>query len=392
MRLFCSRAEHFVLICLLAICSAANIAHGAISGINLENNDAAVRPQDNFYRFVNGGWLANAKIPNDLPAYGSYWTLREDTQGQLRTIIETAARESHGGSQHEESKIGRLYASFMNEKRLDRLGAKPLGRELARITSIRDKREIPALMAHLEQIGVHLPCEGGIEQDRRDSSRYVFELEQSGLGLPDRDYYLKDDDTTLVRIRAQYQSYIGASLARLGDRDGATEAAAIVALETLLAQAQWTKVENRDPVKTYNRVDIAKLAELAGPYDWQRYLEAMGVAGKIDSVIVLQPSYLSAFAKAVDTLPLATWKAYLRWQLFRQYATFLSKLYVDERFAFYGAALFGIPESRPRWSIPLLARLSASSMSQSIFRSKASSGLRQWCKTSWRPIARRYRS
>jgi predicted metalloendopeptidase len=349
MRPFCSRAEHFALFCLLTICLAANSVHGAVSGIKLDNNDASVRPQDNFYRYVNGTWLANAKIPDDLPAYGSYWTLREDTQEQLRAIIEAAAGQSRQGSHDEGSKIGRLYASFMNERRLERLGTRPLASEFAHIHAIRDKREIPALMAHLEQIGVHLPCEGGIEQDRRDSSRYVFELAQSGLGLPDRDYYLKDDEPTLVRIRDQYQSYIAASLARLGDRDAATEAAAIVALETLLARAQWTKVQNRDPVKTYNRLDIDKLGELAGPYDWRRYLGAMGVAGKIDSVVVLQPSYLTAFAAAVSTTPLSTWKAYLRWQLFRQYASFLSKPYVDERFAFYGTALFGIPQNRPRW-------------------------------------------
>jgi putative endopeptidase len=345
MRPLCLRAAHAASVGLLTFCAAA---HAATSGINQDNTDASVRPQDNFYRYVNGKWLDSAKIPDDLPAYGSYWTLREDTQAQLQNIVEAAVRSVKLRLPPDVTKIGLLYASFMDERRLEALGAKPLARELKLISSLRDTRDLPALMAHLERIGVHVPIEAGVEQDRRDSSRYVFEIEQSGLGLPDRDYYLKDDDATLQRIRGQYQSYIAASLARLGDRDAAAQAAAVVALETELARSQWTKVENRDPIKTYNRVDIAKLSELTGTYQWVQYFSAAGISGKIDFVIVRQPSYLAAFATTLSTTALSTWKSYLRWQLFRQYAPYLSKAFVDERFAFYGTALFGIPENRPR--------------------------------------------
>jgi predicted metalloendopeptidase len=337
---------------LLGLLTFSVLAQGepaAISGINLDNMDTSVRPQDNFYRYVNGKWLASAKIPDDLPAYGSFWTLRDNTQAQLREIIASAAKETDRNAQSETSKIGRLYTSFMDEQRLEQLGAMPLAGELARIASVRDKAGIPALLAHLEQIGVVVPYDGGVEQDRRDSSHYILEIGQSGLGLPDRDYYLKDDDAKLVGIRGQYQSYIAASLARLGDRDAATEAAAVLALETELARAQWTKVENRDPVKTYNRVAIAKLGTLAGPYDWAQYLGELGVAGKIDSVIVRQPSYLTAFAATMQATSLPVWKAYLRWHLVAQYAPFLSDAFVTERFAFYGTALYGVPENRPRW-------------------------------------------
>lgn len=337
------------LLALLTFSAVAHGATGAVSGINLDNMDTSVRPQDNFYRYVNGKWLSNAKIPDDLPAYGSFWTLRDNTQAQLREIIESAAKDTDRNSQSETSKIGRLYASFMDEQRIERLGARPLARELAHIASIRDKAEIPAVLAHLEQIGVVVPYESGVEQDRRDSSRYVFEIGQSGLGLPDRDYYLKDDDAKLVGIRGQYQSYIAASLARLGDRAAGAEAAAVLALETELARAQWTKVENRDPVKTYNRIEVAELAALAGPYAWAKYLSALDVAGKFDSVIVRQPSYLAAFAATMAATPVPVWKAYLRWHLVAQYAPFLSKPFVTERFAFYGTALYGVPENRPRW-------------------------------------------
>ena len=270
------------------------------SGIITANMDTAVRPQDNFYKYVNGRWLANAKIPADLPAYGSYWTLRDSEQTQLRELIEAAAKSAEPTSQTEAAKIGRLYAGYMDEARLNKLGAKPLAGEFARIAALKDKRGIPALMAHLEQMGVTVPYGTNIHLDNRDSTRYVADLGQDGLGLPDRDYYLNDNDAALKKVRGQYQEHIAASLARIGDHDAGAEASSIVALETELARAQWTKVENRDPVKTYNKIDIANLNSLAGNYDWQRYLEAAGVAGKVDYVIVSQPSYLTGFGAVLE--------------------------------------------------------------------------------------------
>lgn len=319
------------------------------SGIITANNDPAVRPQDNFYKYVNGKWLASAKIPADLPSYGSYWTLRDTTQTQLRELIEAATKSADPTSQTEAAKIGLLYADFMNEARLNKLGAKPLAAEFVRIAALKDKRGIPALVAHLEQMGVTVPYSTNIHLDNRDSTRYVADLAQDGLGLPDRDYYLKDDDVALKKARGQYQAYIEASLARIGDHDAGAEASSIVALETELARAQWTKVENRDPVKTYNKIEISKLSSLAGNYDWQRYLEAAGVTGKVDYVIVSQPSYLTGFGAALDHTSLQIWKAYFRWHLLSHYARYLSKPFVDASFAFYGTALYGVPQNQPRW-------------------------------------------
>ncbi|MFI4889838.1 MAG: M13 family metallopeptidase, partial [Steroidobacterales bacterium] len=345
----CSRVVCAALGCLILSCTAADSARATTSGIDLANVDYSVRPQDNFYRYVNGKWLASASIPDDLPAYGSYWTLRDGTQAQLRDIIESAVRQADAAPGTEAAKIGRLYASFMDEALLERLGARPLTSELAHIASLRDKRDIPELIARLEKIGVTVPYASGIDLDSRDSSRYVFEIEQSGLGLPDRDYYLNDDDATLVKIRELYQGYISASLSRLGDRDAAGAARAIVALETQLARAQWTKVQNRDPIRTYNRMDVDQLHALAAHYDWHRYLAASGAAGKVSTVIVRQPGYLTGFAAAVQDTPLPVWKAYFRWHVLVQYAPYLSRAFVAERFAFYGTALTGVPEIKPRW-------------------------------------------
>jgi predicted metalloendopeptidase len=333
---------------MLAVLSAT-ISAAQPSGVLTANMDTAVRPQDNFYKYVNGKWLATAKIPADLPAYGSYWTLRDSEQTQLRELIEAAAKSADPTSQTEAAKIGRLYAGYMDEARLNKLGAKPLATEFARIAALKDKRGIPALIAHLEQMGVTVPYSASIHLDNRDSTRYVADLGQDGLGLPDRDYYLKDDDAALKKVRGQYQEYIEASLARVGDHDAGAEASSIVALETELARAQWTKVENRDPVKTYNKIDIANLNSLASNYDWQRYLEAAGVAGKVDYVIVSQPSYLTGFGAVLEHTSLPIWKAYFRWHLLSHYARFLSKPFVDANFAFYSTALYGVPQIQPRW-------------------------------------------
>jgi putative endopeptidase len=328
---------------------AAAVSAAQPSGIIIANNDPAVRPQDDFYKYVNGKWLASAKIPADLPAYGSYWTLRDTTQTQLRDLIEAASKSPDNTATSEATKIGVLYKDFMNEVRLNKLGAKPLAAEFERISALKDKRGIPALIAHLEQIGVTVPYGTNIHLDNHDSSRYVADLAQDGLGLPDRDYYLKDDDAALKKARDEYKAHIEASLARIGDHEAGAEASSIVALETELARVQWTKVENRDPVKTYNKLQITALNTLASNYDWQRYLEAAGVLGKVDYVIVSQPSYLTGFGAVLDRTSLPIWKAYFRWHLLSHYSRYLSNSFVDADFGFYGTALYGVPQNRPRW-------------------------------------------
>ncbi|HKE46763.1 MAG TPA: M13-type metalloendopeptidase, partial [Rhodanobacteraceae bacterium] len=185
----------------------------------------------------------------------------------------------------------------------------------------------------------------------KDATKYIADLTQSGLGLPDRDYYIKDDDAKLKGIRAQYQTFLEKILGMAGDKNAAATAKTIVALETALAKAQWTKVELRDPVKGYNKTEIAKLATVAPGFDWDAYLDAAGIKGKVDVVNLAQPSYVSAFARLVKDQPVATWKAYLRWKVLRDSAPNLSKDFVDTHFAFYGTTLRGIPENQPRWKL-----------------------------------------
>jgi predicted metalloendopeptidase len=322
-------------------------ASGMISGIDTQYIDSTVRPQDDFFVHLNGKWLKTAEIPADKSSWGSFAKLRDDTLPQLRDIIEGLQKQK--GLKGDEQKIADLYASYMNEAKLDQLGAKPLAGELSRIAALKDKKGIPTLIAHLTRIGVPTPYAVRVSQDARESTRYAAYMAQSGLGLPDRDYYLKKDDAKLADALAKYEQHIAKILTLAGSKDGAAQAKNIVAFETALAEAQWTKVENRDPVKRYNKIELAKLAELAPGYDFKAALAASGIAAKTDYVIVMQPSYMKSFDKIVADTDLTTLKAYFTWHLLRDASPYLSKPYADAHFAFYGTVLTGVTEQPPRW-------------------------------------------
>jgi putative endopeptidase len=334
---------------LAATGASSQSATASRSGIDTQFFDNSVRPQDDFYQYVNGKWLATTDIPPDRPAYGAAIQLYDDAQRALGEIIQEAAEHADNASGSDAAKIAALYRSFMDEPRVENLGSQPLAAELARIQAVANKQDIPALMAHLQEIGVTVPFSVSVHLDGMDSSRYVPDLQQDGLGLPDRDYYLLDDATTLRLIRRQYQTHVETSLKLLGDKDAAPEAAAIVALETRLAKPQSPKADVRDPLKTYHRIDLEALNSLAAGFDWHRYLMAADINGRIDYVIVSEPEYLRAFARAIAEIPLATWKSYFRWHLLSDFSPYLSKVYVDESFSFFGTTLQGIPQNQPRW-------------------------------------------
>ncbi|MCE3607701.1 M13 family metallopeptidase [Massilia sp. P8910] len=320
-----------------------------VSGIDMQYIDSSVRPQDDFFSYLNGVWLKNTDIPSDKSSWGTFAKLRDDTLPQLRTLIEAAQNEKNKKAGSEAQKIGDLYTSYMNQAKLEKLGYKPLAGELQRIRALRDKKAIPALIAHLTQIGVSAPYGIYVGQDSRESTRYATYISQSGLGLPDRDYYLKKDDAKLADVRAKYERHIEKTLGMAGHKDAAAAAKAILALETALAEVQWSKVDLRDPVKRYNKVEIAKLGELTPGYDWKSALGAANVAGKVDYVVVGQPSYLAGFNQVLEKTDLATWKSYFEWHLLTSYAEFLSKEFVDADFAFFETVLKGVPEQEPRW-------------------------------------------
>ena len=319
------------------------------SGVDVQLIDPAVRAQDDFYRYVNGLWIARTEIPADKSRWGSFSELQENTLPQLRELIESAAKNPASTRGSDAQKIGDLYASFMQQAARDRLGRAPLAGDFARIDSMRNKQQIAGVMAYFAQIGAVTPMAFDISQDSRDATKYVAEIRQGGLGLPDRDYYLQDNDAKLKDVRSKYQSLVEDMLAKGGDPQAAANARDILALETALAKVQWTKVENRDPVRTYNRVELAKLAELTPAYDWKTYQRGTGIDGRVTYLVVKQPSFFNGLAKIIDATPLPVWKAYFKWHLLNRYAPYLAQADVDRRFAFYGSVLRGVPQNEVAW-------------------------------------------
>jgi putative endopeptidase len=339
-------AAAFTALVVLAACAGGTTAPPLNSGVDLANFDRSVRPQDDFFRYVNGTWLKNTEIPADKARYGSFTKLRDDSEARLRAIIEESSVKPNKQAGTDEQKVGDLYNSFMDEARLDQMGLKPLEAELARIDAMKSKSEIPALMAHLLRINATTPINGYVNQDAKKPTEYIVYLFQSGLGLPDRDYYLLDD-AKFKEMRAAYVAHVERMLGLAGDKDAAKSARAIMALETALAKKYWTRVESRDDDKTYNKRAITKVGALTPGFDFAGYLRAAGVTN--DAVIVMQPSAVTGFAEQFKAQSLGTWKTYFRWHLIKSYSPYLSKPYVDENFAFYGKTLRGIQENRPRW-------------------------------------------
>ena len=329
--------------------TAASTGARATAGVDMRNGDPAVRAQDDFYEHVNGGWLKKVEIPADKSRWGAFDELRENTLPQLREIIERAQQNPDRPVGSDQQKIGDLYASFTNDARRDTLGRKPLDAAFARIAALRETSQLPALIAHFNRIGVTAPFDLGVTQDGRDATRYAVVLVQSGLGLPDRDYYLKDDDAKLKDARLKYQALIATSLAQSGDANAAGNARDIVALETALARVQWTKVENRNPVKTYNRIQLTELDGLVPGYDWKTWQRDTAIDGRVDYVVVRQPSYMTAVGKLLQSTPLPVWQAYFRWHVINHYASYLAAADVDQNFAFYGSVLRGVPVNESQW-------------------------------------------
>jgi predicted metalloendopeptidase len=340
------------------LCSAliaglfAGLAHAGAaasatrSGVDTAALDAAVRPQDDFFRYSQGKWLKDVDIPNDRSSWGAFNVAADNVEQQIRTLIEQASQDKSAKAGSDTRKMGDFYASYMDEQRRNELGLAPLKGELARIAALKDKKALATLAARFERIGAGSPVNMGVHQDNKNSTRYIVDISQSGLGLPNRDFYLQDE-ARLLDTRAKYQAHIEKMLALAGHQDAASEAKAIVALETGIAKVQWSAVENRDPIKGYNKMKAAELKTLAPGFDWATYLKDCGVAGKANEVIVSQPSYFQGLDKIIAATPLDTWKSYFAFHLISAYAPYLSQPFVDESFAFRGGVLSGAKVNRP---------------------------------------------
>ena len=323
---------------------AATVAAPA-SGVDTEYVDAAVRPQDDLYRHLNGKWLDTFDLPPDKGAYGAFTYINDATQEQLRGIVDGLDATAPDADAR---KLADLYSSFMDEARVEALGLTPLAADFAAIDSISNRRDLAVQIARFNRSGAAAPFDFSIDPDAKDSTRYAVTVTQSGLSLPDRDYYLKDD-ARFVDVRGKFLAHVEKMLAMAGAPQPGKSAADILKLETALADLQWTRVANRDPEKTYNKTTLAELERLMPGYAWDTYLRESGLSGRIDYVIVRQPSYFTGLDKLMRTTPLPVWKSYFKWHELSYAAPYLSKAFVDESFSFSGTVLRGIPQNRPRW-------------------------------------------
>ncbi|HEX6250037.1 MAG TPA: M13 family metallopeptidase [Gemmatimonadaceae bacterium] len=317
------------------------------TGIIRENFDNSVRPQDDFFRHVNGGWLSRAKIPDDRATVGSFADLGEESQQQLRAIIEAAMNATDAAPGSERRKIGDLYASYMDTARIEAAGITPLKEELDRIAAIRSHADLPSQFARLWWLGAGNPISIGVGQDPKDATRYVVSMGQSGLGLPNREYYLREG-ARFDEQRAAYLKYAETLLRLAGDSDPAAGAQAVMALERGLAERHWEPARNRDREATYNPRTIAELETAAPTLAWPRLLADIGLAAS-PAFIVRQPDYLAALDAIIAQTPVETWKRYMTVNLLDSYGDRLSSDFQRARFAFRGRELQGIEEDRERW-------------------------------------------
>jgi len=315
------------------------------SGVDLSAIDPSVRPQDDFWQFANGKWLAATSIPADRAAWNTFLALYETTQQQLRGVIEGIDPRSEAGG--EPRKLADFYGAFMDEARADAAGLDGLRDQLGRIHGLNDKAALPVVFAELARLWVRVPWGIDVYPDERDATVYIAHLEQGPLGLPDRDYYLKDD-AHFVTIRSAYREHIIRLLTLAGEGGAEAGADGIIAIETALARLQWTRVENRDSIKTYNRREVAALPALLAQDDWPAHFAAAGGA-EIRTLVVAQPSYFEGLGMVLRDMPLESWRAYLAYNLLSSYAPYLSAPFVAEDFAFGQHTLRGVPEIQPRW-------------------------------------------
>jgi putative endopeptidase len=329
--------------------SAVPLGSAAPQGIDRADMDTSVPACRDFNRFANGGWMAKNPVPADYPNWGTFSELSERNREALHAILEEAAKNAGAPKGSDEQKVGDFYASCMDEGQIESAGVGPLEPEFERVKAIHDRGTLEDEIARLQGYGVDAIFRFGSQQDRKDSTQVIAGASQSGLGMPDRDYYTKTDDKS-KELREQYIQHIAKMFELLGDEPAkaAEEAQTIMSLETKLAESSMTRVERRDPEKTYHKMNAAQLQVLTPNFSWEGYFDRLGYA-QIREVNIGQPKFFEAASGLLSSVPIEDWKTYLRWHLVNAAAPALSRKFVEEDFNFKGRTLTGTKEILPRW-------------------------------------------
>jgi len=318
-------------------------------GIDTTQFDLEIRPQDDLFRHVNGPWLRDAQIKPDRATAGAFVDLVDEAEIKVRELIETAAPSDAGQSpaDDEHRKIGDLYASFMDEERVEALGASPLAPELAKVDAVGDIEAFVRALGAFDRQGVGSVFGLYIAPDRGRPDRYITHVVQGGIGLPDESYYREEQ---FAAIREAYVGHIATMLGLAGLDDAAGRAARVMDLETRIASHHWDRVACRDTQKTYNLLDLDGAQALAPSYDWRAWADAGQVPEPvIAELVVSQPSFLEGVQTLLTEAELPAWLDWLRWQVVSSASPYLSAPFVEANFEFYGRTLQGTDEMRPRW-------------------------------------------
>jgi putative endopeptidase len=324
-------------------------------GLDPKNLDTTVSPCKDFYEFANGGWLKANPIPPEYSRWGSFEELAERNNVQLHQILDDAAGNASAPKGSIEQKVGDFYFSGMDSASIEEQGTKPLAPYFERIAAIKNVEDLQAEIARMHSEGTSVVFNFFGDQDAKNSTHVIAQVYQGGLGLPDRDYYLKEDERS-KKIRDEYVAHVAKMFTLLGDdeKTAAQEAQTVMAMETQLAKASMTRVQQRDPNAIYHKMSVKELQSLTPDFSWAKYFDGIHLSDRGD-VNVAQPDFVKEVNSMLETVPLADWKVYLRWHLIHDAASYLSSPFVNESFRFYGMELNGTKQLKPRWKRVLSA-------------------------------------
>ncbi len=313
------------------------------------NRDLTVKPSDNFFQYVNGGWFKNNPIPGDASSNGIFKTIRDTINSQIKRVCEESASELNAPLGSSKQMIGDMYRSGMDTDKLETLGISPLLPEMKRIDEVTDIKSLMKEFARLRKIGVDLPFGVYVGQDEKNSAKYVMSFYQGGLSLGEKEYYLSSDENNKM-IRDEFVKHTGAifKLAGINENMSASNADVIMRMETEMAGYSRALEDLRDPEKNYNKMTLKQFNELIPSVNMDEMLTDLGVSG-VDTVIVGQPEFYTGLEKSLNRFGIDDWKAYAKNNLLNAYASYLSKAFVDEDFNFFSTILYGVKEQKPRW-------------------------------------------
>ena len=317
------------------------------SGIDQANMDKSTRPQDNFYRYINGGWMNSNEIPGDKTGIGAFNDLRDKADDDVKVIIEELAATKSLKMGSDEQKVADLFRSYMDSEKRNAAGIKPISSILTAINNIDNKDDLAAFFGKHSSSGVSSPLALYVSIDAKNSSSYAIHIWQSGLNLPDRDYYFNETER-FVNLRSGYVAHIENMYNLAGMKNGKTAAKNIMALETSLAEFHWTRVQSRDSEKRYDKFATNDLNSITEQFNWQAFLAAEGVASQKD-IIINQPDFIKGFGEIFAATSLDTWKQYLTFNTLSAFSSYLTAELDNESFDFFSKQLSGRKEQRPQW-------------------------------------------